>query len=195
MTSEVITTRERLRELYKAPSHRVIDKDAGRLDDIVQRFLAACPFVAIASRAGPMMDVSPKGDPAGFVHILDDKTLAIPDRPGNNRLDTLENLLVDPDVALLFLIPGVTDTLRINGTARFVRDDALCARLGQHGKPALLAIVVTVREVFMHCSKCMIRSKLWQPDHWPDRSDVPSLAEQMVAHGRLRDTVPQMQAI
>jgi len=193
---EIIATQTRLRELYRMPSHRVIDKEADSLDDVFRRYIAASPFMLISTynRNGGV-DISPKGDPPGFVSVLDDKTLAIPDRPGNNRLDTLENLLVNPEIGLLFLIPGNGDTLRIIGTAQIIRDHALNAKLGVQGKPALLAIVVTVRSAFMHCPKCVIRSKLWQPDHWPDRGAVPSLAEQMVTHGGLTETVKEMQAL
>jgi PPOX class probable FMN-dependent enzyme len=193
---EVITTQSRLRELYRRANHRVLDKDTDRIDDIIGGFIALSPFVLISThnRNGGM-DISPKGDPPGFVTVLDEKTLAIPDRPGNNRLDTFENLLVNPEIGLLFLIPGNGDTLRIRGTAQMVRDDALLERLGVDGKPALLALIVTVTAAFMHCPKCVIRSKLWQPQQWPDRERAPTLAEQMVTHGGLDETVLQMQAL
>ena len=193
---EVITTQSRLRELYRMPSHRVTDKATDRIDDIIRRFISSSPFLLLSTRnRRGGMDISPKGDPPGFVAVLDDKTLAIPDRPGNNRVDTLENLLLNPEIGLLFLIPGNGDTLRILGSAQLIRDDALQERLSVQGKPATLAIVVSVTSVFMHCPKCVIRSKLWQPDQWPDRSSVPTLAEQLVTHGHLSDTVPEMQAI
>src|SRR5437764_14294819 len=118
---EVVASPARLRELYRQPSHRGRNKVIDHIDDICRRFIAACPFVFVASRGGDgRLDLSPKGDPAGFVAVLDDKTLAIPDRPGNNRLDTFENVLVHPEVALLFLIPGHGDTLRISGKAKIV---------------------------------------------------------------------------
>ena len=160
-----------LRELSRQPSQRASNKVIDHVDDICRRFIAACPFVMVASRgADGRMELSPKGDPAGFVAVLDEKTLAIPDRLGNHRLDTFENLLTHPDVALFFMIPGNGDTLRISGTGRIVRDSSLQARLAVNGKDPNLVLVVTVEEAFMHCPKCMIRSRLWGPDHWPDRS-------------------------
>jgi len=193
---EVITSRQRLRDLSRQPSQRASNKVIDHVDDICRRFIAASPFVVVASRgADGRMELSPKGDPPGFVAILDDKTLAIPDRPGNHRLDTFENLLTDAQVGLMFMIPGNGDTLRISGTGRIVRDSALQARLAVNGKIPNLVLVVAVAEVFMHCPKCMIRSKLWSPDHWPDRSSVPSLAEAIVAHAGSSETITQVQAV
>ena len=193
---EVIISRERLRELNKHPSHLVSNKQIDHLDDICRRFIAASPFVVIASR-GPdgRLDVSPKGDPAGFVAVLDKKTLAIPDRLGNNRLDTFENLLSCPDVGLIFIIPGNGDTLRVSGKGQIVRDSALQDSLAVNGKPPNLAMVITVEEAFLHCPKCIIRSRLWKPDQWPDLSDVPTLAEAMIAHGSLSESMTEIEAV
>jgi len=140
------------------------------------------------------LDVSPKGDPAGFVAVLDERTLAIPDRLGNNRLDTFENVLVHPEVGLIFVIPGHNDTLRVSGKGRIVRDAALQRRLAVNGKTPNLVLVVTVEEAFMHCSKCMIRSRLWRQDEWPDRSSVATLAEAMIAHAAPKESVGEVQA-
>ncbi len=193
---DVIATRERLRELNKLPSHRVSNKAIDHIDDICCRFIAASPFVMVATRgADGRLDISPKGDPAGFVAVLDNKTLAIPDRLGNNRLDTFENLLVNPEVGLFFVIPGHGDTLRVSGRGRIVRDRALQTRLTMNGKAPNLVLVVNVEEAFIHCPKCMVRSRLWTPEQWPDRSNIASLAETMVTHGGLAETVPEMQAI
>jgi uncharacterized protein len=193
---EVITSQERLRELNKHPSHLVSNKQIDHLDDICRRFIAASPFVVIASRGRDgRLDVSPKGDPAGFVKVLDDKTLAIPDRLGNNRLDTFENLLTCPDVGLIFIIPGNGDTLRVSGKGQIVRDSALQDRLAVNGKPPNLAMVITVEEAFLHCPKCIIRSRLWKPDQWPDLSDVPTLAEAMIAHGSLSESMTEVEAV
>jgi PPOX class probable FMN-dependent enzyme len=193
---EVITTRDRLRELIKPPSDLVRNKAIGRIDDICRRFIAASPFGMIATRgADGRLDVSPKGDPAGFAAVLDEHTLAIPDRLGNNRLDTLENVLVHPEVGLIFVIPGHNDTLRVSGKGRIVRDAALQRRLAVNGKTPNLVLIVTVEEAFMHCSKCMVRSRLWRQDDWPDRSSVSTLAEAMIAHAAPRETVGEMQAI
>jgi PPOX class probable FMN-dependent enzyme len=182
---EVITTRQRLRELSREPSHRAGKKVIDHIDDICRKFITASPFLLIASRASDgRLDISPKGDPAGFVAILDEKTLAIPDRVGNHRFDTFLNVIECPNVALIFLIPGHGDTLRVAGKARIVRDAALQARLAVAGKSPNFVQVVTVEEVFIHCPKCMTRSKLWKPEAWPDRSTLPSLAEVIVAHAK-----------
>jgi PPOX class probable FMN-dependent enzyme len=193
---EVITTLERLRELNKLPSHRAGNKTIDHIDDICRRFIAACPFVIVASRgADGRLDLSPKGDPPGFVAVLDERTLAIPDRLGNNRLDTFENLLSHPEVGLFFIIPGNGDTLRVSGEGQIVRDSTLQGRLAMNGKAPNLVLVVTVEEAFMHCPKCMVRSKLWKQEQWPDRTNVPTLAEAMVAHAALSDSIAEMQAI
>ena len=193
---ELIATRGRLRELNKLPNYRVSNKAIDHIDDICRRFIAASPFVMVASRgADGRLDVSPKGDPPGFVAVLDSKTLVIPDRLGNNRLDTFENLLVHPEVGLFFIIPGHGDTLRVSGKGQIVRDSALQNSLAVNGQAPNLALVVDVEEAFIHCPKCMVRSRLWTQEQWPDRSDVATLAETMVAHGALAETVPEMQAI
>lgn len=193
---EVITTRQRLRELNRGPHPLVRNKTIDHIDNICRRFIAACPFVLVASRGGDnQLDLSPKGDPAGFVTVLDNKTLAIPDRLGNNRLDTFENLLIHPDVGLFFLIPGNGDTLRVSGKGKIVRDAALQSRLAINGKDPNLVLVVTVEEAFLHCPKCVVRAKLWKPEDWPDRANVPTLAEAMVAHGSLSESILEVQAV
>jgi PPOX class probable FMN-dependent enzyme len=193
---EVIATQARLRELSKAPSFRARNKVIDHVDEICRQFIAACPFVIVASRgADGLIDVSPKGDPAGFISVLDQKTLAIPDRLGNNRLDTFENLLVHPEIGLIFMIPGHGDTLRISGTGQIVRDGSVQARLAIDGKQPNLILVIEVAEVFLHCPKCVFRSKLWSPQHWPGRSSLPSLAQAIVTHAKSGETVAEVQAI
>lgn len=136
------------------------------------------PFVAIGSQDGEgNADVTPKGDAPGFVRVLDDTTLAIPDRPGNNRLDTFSNVIRNPWVGLLFMIPGMNETLRVNGRARITTDVTLCEELAFNGRPAQAVMIVQVREVFLHCAKACARSALWKPETWPDRSEMPSLIE------------------
>jgi PPOX class probable FMN-dependent enzyme len=142
-----------------------------------------------------MLDVSPKGDPAGFVKVIDDRTLAIPDRLGNRRLDTFRNVLGNPNVGLIFLIPGITYTLRISGKAIIVRDLELREAMAIKGKRPDHVLVVEVERVLSHCPKCMIRSGLWEPEAWPDTNDVPTFAETLIAHAKLAETVDVIQAI
>jgi PPOX class probable FMN-dependent enzyme len=146
----------------------VLAKVRRMLNSQCRAFIANSPFVLVASAdATGELDISPKGDPAGFVRVLDDTTLAIPDRPGNRRADTFLNLLQRPQVALLFLIPGKGETLRVNGSAVIVRDPWLREQMAVDGKVPELATVVTVREAFFHCPKCFARSGVWQPAQWP----------------------------
>jgi PPOX class probable FMN-dependent enzyme len=192
---ETITTRERLRELTRRPSERALNKVIDHIDAVCRRFIAASPFVMVASRgADGRIDLSPKGDPPGFVEVLDGKTLAIPDRPGNHRHDTFENVLACPNVGLCFFIPGHGDTLRISGKATIVRDGRLQARLAVGGKAPNLILLVTVERAFMHCSKCVTRSRLWNPEQWPDRSHVPTLAEAIIAHAKPAQTLSEVKA-
>ncbi|MGR3742666.1 MAG: pyridoxamine 5'-phosphate oxidase family protein [Pseudooceanicola nanhaiensis] len=173
-----LTTEEELRAVYQAPSEAAVRKQLGQLEEHSRRFLEKSPFVLIGSqdRAGNA-DVTPKGDAPGFVQPLDDRTIAIPDRPGNNRLDTWQNILGNPAVGLIFFIPGMNETLRINGTARLTVDDTLRQQFAMNGRPALAVLVVSIREVYMHCAKAFIRSGLWKPDTWPERSEMPTLGE------------------
>lgn len=194
--SEVVSTEEDLRAIMGHPGHRVLAKTITSLDAHCRTFIAQSPFMLIATAdAQGNMDISPKGDPPGFVLPLDDKTLAIPDRPGNRRADTFSNIIQNPKVGLFFLIPGKQETLRVSGRGRLVRDVWLRERLAAHGKTPDLALVVTVEEAFFHCAKCIIRSDLWQPAAWPDLAGLPSLAEVMVDHGKLADSVAEMQLL
>lgn len=193
---DVVTSEAELRAVIGEPSHRARSKVVPRLDEHCRAFIERSPFLVIASHdALGNLDVSPKGDPPGFVQVLDDHTLVIPDRLGNRRLDTFRNLLDNPKVGLIFLIPGKRETLRVSGTAAIVRDAGLRERMAIDGRPPDLALVVRVERALFHCSKCMIRSQLWQPDAWPDISDLASLAEVIVAHARLADTVDEVHSI
>ena len=139
-------------------------------------FLARSPFLCIGTQSPDgSADISPRGDPRGFVKVLDDRTLLIPDRPGNNRLDTQTNILANPAVGLLFMIPGFDETMRVNGTARITRDPDVLALTAVHDRTPTTAIVVTVQEVFLHCAKAFRRAKLWDPSQRQDRGDMPSL--------------------
>ena len=193
---ETITSRTRLREILPEYDGPFIFKVADHVTPLARRFIAASPFVVIATVGDEgRIDVSPKGDPPGFVEILDDRTLVIPDRPGNNRLDTFENILRNPAIAIIFIVPGNSETLRISGTARIVRDKAVQARHVVNGKPPELALVVDVREAFMHCSKAFVRSRIWKPEQWPDRKNVPTLAEWVADVFRPSETVAELQQV
>ena len=160
------------------PAKLIREKIADRLNPLTRQFVERSPFVVVASgRPDGGLDVSPRGDPAGFVRILDDRTLLLPDRPGNKLADTLTNLLADDRVALLFLIPGVNDTFRVNGRARIVDDPELLAASEVEGKVPQLGILVTVEEAYTQCPKAFLRSDLWNPERHIDRSELPSQGE------------------
>jgi PPOX class probable FMN-dependent enzyme len=174
----VIRAEPALRRMFDAQTRLAVHKVQAGLDAYAQEFIRRAPFLCLGTQdTGGRADVSPRGDPAGFVKILDAQTLAIPDRPGNNRLDSLVNVLANPSVGLLFIIPGFDDTLRVSGTARLVTDPELLAAMIVNGKVPKLAIVVTVREVFMHCAKAFRRSHLWDPAHFQDRREMASLSK------------------
>ena len=193
--AEVVRSERELRGVIGEPMPRSVKKEIAHLDENCRAFIARSPFVLVAScDAQGRLDVSPKGDPAGFVQVLDERTLAIPDRPGNQRADTFANVLQNPRVGLLFLIPGMQETLRVNGGALIVRDVAVRERMAVRGKVPALALVVTVEEAFIHCTKCMLRSHLWDREFWPDLRGVPSQARFLVEHAKTGETVEQVQA-
>jgi uncharacterized protein len=172
----VITTETELRALLGSPSGGAVSKERDRLHDLDRAWIAASPFLLMAtSGADGTCDVSPKGDPAGFVHVLDDRTLVMPERPGNRRADGWVNVLSNPHVGLIFLVPGRTDTLRVNGRARLVSDAPFFDDLVVKGHRPLLALVVEVEQVFHHCGKAFLRSQLWDPDSWGGH-DLPTRA-------------------
>ena len=173
-----ITEEHTLRSLFPAQTTLAIHKCKGSLDKHAQDFIRRSPFICIGTQdLDGKADVSPRGDPAGFVRILDQHTLAIPDRPGNNRLDSLVNILANPSVGLLFIIPGFDDTLRVNGQASLVTDPEILESMRVNDRLPKLAIVVRVKEAFMHCAKAFRRSHLWDPNHFQDRSEMPSLSK------------------
>ncbi|RKN48456.1 pyridoxamine 5'-phosphate oxidase family protein [Micromonospora endolithica] len=169
MTVE-ISTHEELRELLGAPMPRAVTKERVRLHERDRQWLAASPFCLLAtSAADGTCDVSPKGDPPGFVRVLDDTTIAVPERPGNRRADGYRNILDNPHVGLISLIPGRTDTLRINGRARLVSDAPFFDDMVVKGHRPILAVLVEIEQIFYHCAKAFLRSELWQPETWtPD---------------------------
>jgi len=169
----------RLREtLGGEPAQLIREKIANRLNPLTRQFVERSPFVVVASgRPDGGLDVSPRGDPAGFVRILDERTLLLPDRPGNKLADTLTNLIADDRIALLFLIPGVNDTFRVNGRARIVDDPELLAASEVEGKVPQLGILVEVEEAYTQCPKAFLRSELWNPERHIERSELPSQGE------------------
>ena len=170
-----VSSEERLREIIGGPSALVAAKVADRLNDLTRQFVERSPFVCVAtSRPDGGLDISPRGDPAGFVRILDNRRLLIPERPGNRLADTLTNLLADPRIGLLFLIPGVGETFRVNGRAAIVDDPTLLAESAVEGRIPKLGVLVTVEEAFTHCPKALIRSDLWNPERHVDREELPS---------------------
>jgi uncharacterized protein len=179
---------EQLREYYDGPMEPAVRKDIGRIDELCRRLIAAAPmvFVATFSQEG-RCDVSPRGGPPGFVTVLDDAHLAIPDATGNRRLDTLENVVESGRVGLIFVIPGRDTTLRVNGSAAVSAEPGLLGRVSAVGKPPKTAIVVEAEEVYAHCPKAFVRSKLWDPSTWPDPAGLPSSAEVSLAHQRNPD--------
>ncbi len=175
---EVITTRARLREIMRETGPVTGGKDASYINEPARRFIAASPFLVLSTIGNDgRVDCSPKGDPPGFVEVVDNHTLVIPDRLGNHRLDSYENILVNPAVGLIFMVPGFTETLRVAGTGRIILDSAVQDRHKVNGKAPALALAVDVTEAFMHCSKSFVRAKMWKPELWPSLETVPSLAE------------------
>lgn len=172
----LVKDEEDLRSMFPATQPLAVKKCQNHLDKHAIDFVARSPFLCIGTQTPDgLADVSPRGDPCGFVKVLDDKTLLIPDRPGNNRLDTQSNILANPAVGLLFMIPGFDDTMRVNGTAKISRDPDLLALLAVNDRMPTVAIVVTIKEVFIHCAKAFRRAKLWDPGQRQDRSQMPSL--------------------
>jgi uncharacterized protein len=185
-----------LRGLYPQPRELAILKQLDRLDGHCRNFIAHSPLLVLGStRDGRGTDVSPRGDAPGFARVLDDHTIAIPDRPGNNRLDTMSNIVADAEVGLLFFIPGIDETLRVNGTARLSRDPQLLAAAAVEGREPRLVILVTVREAFLHCGKALKRARFWHDDYRLERKSFPSLGRMIVEQTKPANvTVEQAEA-
>jgi PPOX class probable FMN-dependent enzyme len=180
--SRVVETEGDLREVVGSPTELVAGKISDRLNEVFRQYIERSPFVCVAtaSEAGGL-DVSPRGDPAGFVRILDDRTLLIPDRPGNRIADTLTNVIATGRIALLFLVPGVGDSFRVNGSARVVDDPDLLEPSAVDGKVPRLGLLVTVEEAYTQCSKALIRSDLWNPEKHVDPKVMPTSGEMLKA--------------
>lgn len=189
----IVKSENELRAILGYPNEIVTRKTINYIDEHCLKFIENSPFITIAtSDLEGNFDVSPKGDPAGFVKILDDKTLAIPDRPGNAKADTLTNIIKNPNLGLFFLIPGVRETLRVNGEALIVTDESILELLIVDGKKPSFAIIVKVKEAFLHCAKCMIRSKLWQNSETLKERPFASLAKALVDHAKLDISVQEL---
>jgi PPOX class probable FMN-dependent enzyme len=175
--ADIVSNEGDLRQIIGRPKSRSVIKEQRTLDAHTRAFIAQSPFLLMATAgADGTCDVSPKGDAPGFVLVLDDTRLVIPDRPGNKRLDGMLNLLVNPHVGIIFLVPGRDETLRVNGRACVTRDPELMARMAVDGKTPLVAIGVEVEQCFVHCPKAFRRSSLWAPERWPAAEALPSMA-------------------
>ena len=179
--TQQVTSREELCEIFGEPTDLVVRKQLPALDRHCRAYIARSPFVLVSTANGSgRCDVSPRGDTPGFVQVLDERTLVLPERPGNRRTDTLRNILDNPRVGLLFIIPGIEETLRANGSACIVRDEAILERTAHQGRRPLVAIGIEVEEAFLHCAKAFKRSRLWHSATWADRGELPSLARMIV---------------
>jgi PPOX class probable FMN-dependent enzyme len=187
-------TQEELRQKYGQPMERSRLKVLRLLDGHCRRFISLSPFACLGTCGENGADVSPRGDRPGFVHVLDEITLALPDWPGNNRIDSLSNIASNPRVGLLFLIPGVDETLRVNGTAEVTTDPNILARWNVNGKTPRSALLIAVHEAFLHCGKALIRSRLWHEDFRIDRSELPSYGRMLKDQIDVCDSAEQIEA-
>ncbi len=187
--SDFVTSPEDLERICGQPLPQIIDKELSGLDQMCRDFIETSPFCLIAS-ANPEghLDISPRGDPPGFVQVLSDSLIAIPDRPGNKRVDTFHNVLQDPRVSVIFFVPGKMETLRLRGKARICADPKLLQSMAVNAHAPKLALLIHVETVFAHCPKCVIRANLWQPENWPDSSNLPNMNAMMVKHAKIKQT-------
>ncbi|HZJ33007.1 MAG TPA: pyridoxamine 5'-phosphate oxidase family protein [Vicinamibacterales bacterium] len=189
-----IATLDELRGCYPQPLERSLRKSLPKLDAHMRRFIGLSPFLCLGTSGTGGADVTPRGDSPGFVHVLDDQTLLIPDWPGNNRLDSLTNVVTNANVGLLFLIPGVNETLRVNGVAEVIMEPALLERWTVNGKHPRSAMRVTVREAYLHCAKALMRSKLWNDDYRVERTELPTYAQMLKDQGVTTQSIEELQA-
>ncbi|MNB74506.1 Pyridoxamine 5'-phosphate oxidase [compost metagenome] len=181
-----IETEAELRDLLGFPGKLVQHKVIGVIDEHCRRFIAQSPILMLAtSDHEGHVDVSPRGDSPGFVQILDERRLVIPERPGNRRMDSLINLLSNPRAGLIFMIPGLEETLRVNGRAAIVRDEQLLQQMEAYGRTPLVGIMVEVEECYTHCAKAFKRSSLWNPESWPAKDHLPDIPKMIADHVKL----------
>ena len=188
-------TPEKLREIYGNPGDLAAAKDLTGFDHHCRNIIEHATFLILATSDGHNLDVSPKGDPAGFVRVESDTTLLVPDRPGNNRIDGLMNILAHPKVALLFMIPAVDETLRVNGTAEISDDPALCDLFQVNGRSPKTVLRITADEIFTHCGKAPLRAGLWKPDTWPTQRPVATLYEMIRDHAKAEVASTEQSAV
>ena len=181
MTDKTITSLAALEQIYGVPARASVIKEVSYLHPAYQAFIKAAPFVTLATCGPGGLDVSPRGDAAGFVQILDQNTLLLPDRRGNNRIDTLRNIIADPRVALLFLIPGIGETIRVNGRAEIVVTPSVLSQCAVDGKLPLSVLRIHVESAFFQCSRALVRSSLWHQASQVDRSSLPSAGAMLAA--------------
>lgn len=187
--SSTIDSEEALRDLIGTPSELVNNKVILRLDDNCLDFISKSPFLMMSTSDNRgSCDVSPRGDHAGFVHVIDENTLVIPERPGNKRIDSMRNILTNPYVGLIFIIPGLGETLRVNGKASLVTDDDLMEQMQFRGRKPVLGIGVKIEECYIHCAKAFKRSKLWEPGSWMENGELPAAARILFEHAKLPNT-------
>jgi PPOX class probable FMN-dependent enzyme len=190
----VVRTKEEIQAMLGEVSENQANKRIDHLDQHCRTWIERTPFIVIStSSLAGYMDVSPKGDPPGFVKVLDEHTLAIPDRPGNRRADTFLNILENPKIGLLFVIPRRGETLRVSGTAEIIKDQGVLSTMAIRDKVPTLAILVHIEGAMFHCGKSMIRSSMWNPDGWPSIEGLPTYAKALVDHARPPQTEEEMQ--
>lgn len=178
----LITSEDDLRALHSAPMSRATDKVLDHLDKHCRAILELSPFCVLATQGPGGADVSPRGDPPGFIRVLDERTILLPDRVGNNRLDAFVNILANPRVGLLVLVPGMGETLRLNGTARITDDSRVLADSAVDGRAPKVGLVIRIEEAFLHCPKAFVRSGLWNPERHIDRKILPSYPRMLLDH-------------
>jgi PPOX class probable FMN-dependent enzyme len=196
VANQVVTSADELMAILGEQFESQVNKVIDHVDDHCRAWIERSPFVVVSSAsAAGAIDVSPKGDPPGFVRVLDPKTVAVPDRPGNHRGDTFRNVLENPEVGLMFVVPKRREVVRVSGTAIVVKDEALLASMAVGDKVPTLALVVTVREAMFHCGKSMIRSHLWEPDLWGPVDGLPTYGRALVDHASLAAPVEQVEQV
>lgn len=189
----ILSSEEELRSLLGEPSKRAEDKVISKIDTHCKTMIMHSPFLVLStSNQNGTCDASPRGDSPGFVHIIDEKHILIPERPGNKRIDSLRNLITNPHVGLLFFIPGMQETLRINGRAFIIRDQEWIEKMSVNGRHPLVGIVVEVEEIFIHCAKAFIRSGLWNQVTWPQRENLPTMSEILKVHASLETALEEI---